>query len=205
MKGHGGIHGVSKVYKRPTNDIGQLRAVLDEVHRDGDLGVINYPRTGISSMWEYDGLGEIDAIEVWSIAWYLQDPVSGEAGSGNPAALEFYDDLLNQGHRLAVVGGSDNHCRSTHTAQGVGPPTTWMYAPKGDEGTILDAIRAGRTFISARPHDPFVTVVGSTDRDNYDIEIGDVGLIPESDHLAVRTTVANAVGERVQLVVNGDV
>jgi hypothetical protein len=52
---------------------------------------------------------------------------------------------------MPATGGSDNHYRATTAVQGVGQPTTWVFAADRTQGAILDGIRAGRTSVSAEP------------------------------------------------------
>ena len=62
--------------------------------------------------------------------------------------------------RLTAVGGSDTHLLRARDpdprhAQRLGTPTTWVAAgPHLDAGTILDALRGARTFVSATPAGP---------------------------------------------------
>ena len=90
------------------------------------------------------------AIEVWNGPWARL----------NSAALDFWEARLRLGQRLVAVGGSDTHIlrrRVTdprHT-QALGMPTTWVEAgPGADAAAIIDAMRAGRTFVSAGPDGP---------------------------------------------------
>ena len=55
------------------------------------------------------------------------------------------------GARRAAVGGSDNHWRSTFALQGVGQPTTWVYAADRSPAAIINAVQAGRTTVSWQP------------------------------------------------------
>lgn len=203
--GHAGVFGVNQVYDRATETDGQMRALLDEIHRDGGIGVVNHPRTNISSTWEYSGPVGMDAVEVWSIAWYLREEAFQGLSSQNHEALALYDTYLDDGHRLAAVGGSDNHWVWTSWAQGPGQPTTWIYAPEADEAGLLDGIRRGRTFVSWDWTGPQLLVEadsGDAD-DDYDCMPGDV--TSAAGRIDVRVTVANGAGHRLRLVLDGDV
>lgn len=91
-----------------------------------------------------------DTIEVWNIgAWYYQRP--GLAANDNDNALAFWDSFLAAGHRIGATGGSDSHWRILSTSQGVGEPTTWVWAKSRSRDDILAGLRAGRTFISHEP------------------------------------------------------
>ena len=199
--GHAGFSGVEQVYDEPDDTDAELSALVESVHDDGGVGVINHPRTSISSVWEYGGPLGMDAVEVWSIAWYLREDRTG-IGGNNHLALDMYDEYLTAGHRLAAVGGSDSHWRVLDPVGGVGTPTTWVRAPAGDETAVLDGIREGRTFISWDWTGPLVRIEARNGGSEYDLEIGDVG--ERSDQVAVRATTYGATGQRLRLVADGE-
>jgi hypothetical protein len=86
----------------------------------------------------------VDYVEIWS----GPDPASA---AKNALALPWYDALLNAGHRLAVSAGRDWHGPD---APGRPPVLTATYL--GIEGAVteahaLQAIRAGRTYVTLGP------------------------------------------------------
>jgi hypothetical protein len=98
--------------------------------------------------WEYTNDGGFHAIEVWNGPW----------AQLNAASLERWDGLLRRGVRCVAVGGSDTHYLHRHDAaprdaDWVGTPTTWVEA-EVTVGSILAALREGRSFISASPRGP---------------------------------------------------
>jgi hypothetical protein len=123
----------------------------------GAVVSVNHPKP-FGPAWEYDTVGPAHAVEVWNGPW----------GGLNVASLEFWDARLRAGQRLGAVGGSDTHVlRGTDPdarhSPSPGCPTTWVEAgPRSGAGSrsvveaILDAIRAGRTFVSASPAGPQV-------------------------------------------------
>lgn len=77
-----------------------------------------------------------------------------------PRVITLWDQLLDQGYRIAVVGGSDDHRAGADTgptASPIGRPTTRVLADSLSEAAIIDAIKKGRTFVQLRgADDPFV-------------------------------------------------
>ena len=104
----------------------------------------------------------------------------------NSAALAYWDQLLRAGERIYAIGGSDTHNIRSISFDPLrlamyGMPTTWVKID-GELTTdsILDALRAGRSFVSATPEGP--------------------QLILARDGDALRLRVAGAAGATVTIV-----
>ncbi len=65
------------------------------------------------------------------------------------SSAKYWDSQLRAGHRLAAIGGSDNHNATTPPGEvgAIGWPTTAVEADELSVPAILDGIRAGRTFV----------------------------------------------------------
>jgi hypothetical protein len=65
------------------------------------------------------------------------------------SSAKYWDSQLRAGHRLAAVGGSDNHNATTPPGDvgAIGWPATGIEADELSVPAILNGIRAGRTFI----------------------------------------------------------
>lgn len=123
-----------------------MQAIADLAHSADALFSINHP---VNPAW---GLGypDADSVEVWNYPWYSQ--VLPIVGSDPTMSVAWWErNYIAQGRHAAAVGGSDNHWRSTERVQGVGQPTTWVFARDRSMHGVLDAIRAGRTTVSAEP------------------------------------------------------
>ncbi len=86
---------------------------------------------------------------MWNISRLYQPPLP--SGSNNDDAIRYWQGWLDRGAKVAATGGSDSHWRSTFAAQGVGQPTTWVFARERTTAGVLEGLRAGRTFISHQP------------------------------------------------------
>jgi hypothetical protein len=151
--------------------------------------------------WEYGAPIPrfVDAYEVWNIHWLYPD-------SNNPTALAHYDELLSAGYKLPAVGGSDSHWRSTSSVQGAGQPTTWVKtpSPSPSQEEILAAIADGRTVVTWDWRGPKLRLDADLDGDGtYESGIGTERTA--SGSVPVRAIVENGAGERLRLVLDGDV
>jgi hypothetical protein len=104
-----------------------------------------------------------------------------------PRVITLWDSLLDQGHHIAVVGGSDDHRAGEDTgptASAVGSPTTLVLADNLSEAAIVKAVREGRTIVQLRgPDDPFV-----------EMTIGDAVIGDEISDIATAHVTAHVVG-----------
>jgi hypothetical protein len=95
---------------------------------------------------EATDFGLVDAIEI-------QTGPAGFGDTPNPftlTAIEFWEDALSRGHRIAAVGSSDSHNagRTTSATQTpIGQATTMVYAEELSERGIRDAVQAGHTYV----------------------------------------------------------
>lgn len=143
----------------------------------------------------------VDYVEIWS----QEDP---HARSKNDLALPWYDGLLNQGHHLALSAGRDWHGPD---APGSTPLLTATYLGIDGERTVesaLDALRAGRTYVTMGPTlDVAVTQadtvrgLGETARTGAAVVSVRVGETERRD----TWTVNNVHVDTVRLVSNGEV
>jgi hypothetical protein len=94
----------------------------------------------------------VDAIEVATGPGGIQE-IPGGLGP-NPftaTAVQFYEDALKSGRRIAAVGSSDSHKAGRRdnpvTQAPIGQATTVAYAPELSEAGVACAIKAGHTFV----------------------------------------------------------
>lgn len=138
-------------------DAGLLRFLEGVRAREG-TAVLNHPfygnrDEGEALAWGYDieaSLG-FDAVEVWNIGWPARHDVIPFADSDNYLSLPWWEREFASRREASAVGGSDNHWRSTTAVQGVGQPTTWVFARDRSAAAVLEGVRQGRTFIAAEP------------------------------------------------------
>jgi hypothetical protein len=166
--GHGGALGASAPVDHRVGLEGRTAAsILAEVRRQGGLFIVNHPALD---------LGAACIGCAWShpdTPW--QDVAAVELQTGNyevarlallGPTLAFWEARLDEGARLAAVGGSDDHRAGRDTgatASRIGTPTTRIFAPELSEAAVLEAIRQGRTQVALRgPDDPLIELETAT-------------------------------------------
>jgi hypothetical protein len=142
-RGHANVWGIRTPQEFRIRTQEELWQVRERVRAQGLLFSINHPKDG-GPPWEYRSAVNADAVEGWQAPWWF----------GNYQSLAFWDDLLRQGKRPTLVGGSDKHQGPFHgklSGYELGTPTTWVYARVRSEQAILEGIRAGHVCLSRNP------------------------------------------------------
>ena len=121
------------------------------------------------------------------------------------SSATYWDSQLRAGHRLAAVGGSDNHNATTPAgrAGAIGWPTTAVEASELSVPAILSGIRLGRTFID---------ITASRDKTlDFEAESGGIttkmgGTLHVADGARIQVTihVTAAEGSKVHLLLDGE-
>lgn len=133
---------------------GGSHELLETIKAEGLRSSINHPMT---YPWEWlddkTAISEMRMVEVWN------DPSWPENQVANPAALQMWTRWLNAGSRATAVGGSDFHTPKaldrgdgwTVPGHRVGLPRTYVDANSNDPSTILQAVDAGRAYVTMGP------------------------------------------------------
>ncbi|MFN2614705.1 MAG: CehA/McbA family metallohydrolase [Actinomycetota bacterium] len=206
---HAGCLGVTRHFDIDTPDDAGASALRDAVHGDGGIFIINHPFYNATKpndpAWGYSPSVRPDSIEVWNIAWPYRKEIFGQiaATSENYKSLPWWESEFLAAGPMPATGGSDNHWRATAGAQGVGQPTTWVFARDRSWPAILDGIRAGRTTVSAEPPafgGARLFLAAALGNDEF--MVGDV--VPSGGStIEVRARVVGAPGQMLRFVVDG--
>jgi predicted metal-dependent phosphoesterase TrpH len=145
--GHWNAWGTDRWWEFREPDTAAVERTMRAAIESGAVVSICHPKP-FGPPWEYANDGGFHAIEVWNGPWRQL----------NAASLARWDALLRRGVRCAAVGGSDTHYLrrrdvSERHADAIGTPTTWVAADR-TVGSILAALREGRSFISRSPRGP---------------------------------------------------
>jgi len=145
--GHAVVLGTRKWFewRLDTDDHFTMPQLADRVLASGALFVTAHPMAPgdpecSGCHWEYEDMlpGNSPAVEIWNGGW----------SPYNQMTVEMYYQWLNEGHKISATAGSDMH----------GPPDpdrrggrNVVYAEELSEEAILEAVRKGRSYISAGP------------------------------------------------------
>jgi hypothetical protein len=95
---------------------------------------------------------------------------------------------------VVAVGGSDMHNLKKEDIPRVGTPTTWIYLPGAPSAAgLLDALRAGHSFLSDAPDGPRLHLTAGT------AMMGDSIPRPQDGKVAVRARVLDGKGLSLEL------
>jgi hypothetical protein len=189
------------------------RRFLDLVHARGGIAVLNHPfygnrDQGEALAWGYgpEVSADFDAVEVWNIGWPARHDTIPFADSDNYLSLPWWEKEVLSRRQVAAVGGSDSHWRASSGLNGVGQPTTWVYARGRTPAAVLRAVREGRTFIAAEPPalggSRLFLEAREAWRGGRRAMVGDT--VRANGPLKVKVVVENGGGSRLRLVANGE-
>jgi hypothetical protein len=181
--GHGNAVGID-TYVDHRVGLGGVGAptITAAVQAQGGVFIVNHPKLALGDLcigcaWTHADTpwDQVDALEIQT----------GNAEVGGlflQQSITMWDELEDAGHRLAIVGGSDDHRAGMDTgatAARIGSPTTMVFGTLA-ESSIVDGIRNGRTVVKLRgPDDPMVELVA---RDGGALEVtvtGGAGMVAE--------------------------
>jgi hypothetical protein len=172
----------------------EIAAVIDLAHASGGLCSINHPKTG-GPPWEYTFNLPVDAMEVWQGPWPAR----------NEESLASWHNLLGSGRRVPAVGSSDYHRPPVQVIDypRLGQPTTWVKAAGRSVPAVLDAVRAGRAFISAMPEGPRLDLCAAAA--NIRAEMGGELSLAPGTAVEVEVEIEGGGDRALRLIADGEV
>ena len=186
--GHANVWGIDGWIDFRGSDDDRVRALIDDAHARGSMFSVNHPDSPIP--WLHEQVRGYGALEIWNAPWRYYN---------EPALLRWEGHLL-KGERIVAVGGSDSHCipPAPMTQPNLpGEPCTWVYVEGGlTQRGVLDAVQAGRVFISESPMGPYIDMrVTAAGREALP---GDVLDVPEGTPLQVRVRYRGPDGKKLR-------
>jgi MYXO-CTERM domain-containing protein len=154
--GHGNGVGISSyVDHRVGYDNRTMQNIVDDVVAQGGIFLVNHPADNLGQQcigcaWGHmddTPWDEVSGIEVLTSGWDIG------VNLFTPTVLQMWDTLEDAGHKLAAVGGSDDHRAGVNeggTSSDVGSPCVSVLADGLSEAAILAGVRARHTIVQLR-------------------------------------------------------
>jgi hypothetical protein len=142
--GHANFLGIDQPYDAPffTNTPEEALSRFTSARERSALIIINHPCDD-SCGFQFDlQKFPFDCLEIWN----------GPMRESNFKAVALWQSLLEAGQKIPAVGGSDYH--KDGLFQILGGPCMGVYAMSNSPRDILDALRAGHSFIRFAPDGP---------------------------------------------------
>lgn len=151
-KGHANLYGVKMPLINPldVNTTEEMQEKLKEAKKNNAIVSINHPFCPYCGWrWGLENTS-FDMVEVWNGA------VSDEY---NKKALDWWQQQLAAGKKIAVVSGSDYH--RTEKSRELSQPTIYVWALSNSQADILKGMSNGASFITYEPNGPQLEVSGA--------------------------------------------
>ena len=181
----------------PDERTGRIQDFLTHARSVGAFVSAAHP-LGATLAWRFfgdavvDPAARTDSLEVWT----------GPFQPDDQASVDTWDAMLRQGQRLVANGGSDLHGVRNTGGFLAGTPTTVVHAPALGKRQVIEALRAGRSFVTRVPRgvELYLAVQGS--KGQRQIMGGTVYGAP-SDLVDVELVVRRGAGMRLVLLRDG--
>ena len=198
-RGHMNAFGERRFVDFRLGDGRPISAVATEISTAGALLSINHPlrpddETCMGCGWNDRDDATISALNAVEI-------VNGDLAEGPMSGWSFWASMLNRGHHLTAVGGSDEHTPDETSDQRIGRPTTVVYARNLSERAIVDGIRDGRVYIRTRSSEG-PTLELWADANRVRVQPGEKA---PAGQLRLGAVVGRAEGQRFEWIRNGSV
>ncbi len=204
--GHANAFGIRDyVDFRISREEGSMDRLLNDLAAQDAIISVNHPLLHFGSQcmgcgWDvetdYSKVTAVEAVGGGILKFFgtAENPISG---------LRFWQNLLNQGHRLTAIGGSDNHDPVDPGASQppIGVPTTVVWSESFTVKGILDGVRSGRVFIDVVGEPDWKIDIQGTVEDQS-IPMGGVLMVKPGDRVSISASVAGPTGHVVEFIDN---
>lgn len=157
-KGHMNLIGITKMPEKvmelvtstEENEMERcMMQIIQEGINNGWITSINHPFLTIWK-WKYEmtKLNVIDCIEI------INDPTYPYAPQANEKALNFWDELWKDGHKIWGIGGSDSHNLIHERYEGANDPSiisdpgTYVFCEGLSPENLIEGVKQGRICVS---------------------------------------------------------
>ncbi len=136
-KGHMNFFGVKAPFENSfiANSEEEMHEIVAHAREKGAVISVNHPKCNICPyLWENE---DFDMLEVWN----------GPMRPTNIRGLAYWTELLRQGKKIPIVGGSDYH--KPHMPVRLANPVTGVYSPSMSADDIIDSLKKGHAFVTS--------------------------------------------------------
>ena len=143
-QGHANFLGVDKPYDEPfyANSMDEVQSRFASARSRGALIVINHPFDPVCPfLFDMNSL-PFDCLEIWN----------GPMRGSNLQAIGLWQNLLKEGKKIPICGGSDYHRDSLLLFPG--GPATCVYALSAGATDILSALKRGHAYLAYSVNGP---------------------------------------------------
>ncbi len=180
----------------PSRPVATLGA---EVARDGAFLSINHPTRPDDERCM--GCGWNDADDGTVSQFHGVEILNPDGTEDLLAGWRYWARLLNRGHRLVAVGGSDEHTPDETADRRLGVPATMVYATELSERALVEGLRSGRVYIRTRGIEgPEVEL--SAHRDDV---VTHMGAATAPGALTLDVVTRGGTGQQIQWLRDGEV
>ncbi len=131
---------------------------MAEARMRGATIVTNHPfQNSAGGRWQVGFDVPFDAYEIWNGNWAIH----------NAQALAFWHDMLCEGRRVPITGGSDFHLKNRRRH---GRPANRVFVQTASIAGVLAAVRAGANLVCATPDELTAQPLGDTPMYGQDVQ-----------------------------------
>jgi hypothetical protein len=211
--GHANVFGTTDFIDFRASTPEQSKRVLEDAKRAGGIVSINHP--GLPSGEVCMGCGWTGAIEsdlvdaVEIVNGSVLDSAGGVLKS-RLSGIPFWEALLNAGHRVTGVAGSDNHDAGLtgDKAVVIGAVKTVVFARELSQSGLLEGIASGRVFIDLKGTDNRVVDLQAQVKSDSALAekalMGGTLRAPPGSMVSLTVRVDDVANPQVQLIRSGE-
>jgi predicted metal-dependent phosphoesterase TrpH len=119
--------------------------LLEAIATSGAFISVNHPMRPDDETCMGCGWNVIDDAVMRSV--HGVEVVNGTTRTGPMSGWGFWARLMNAGHRVVAVGGSDDHTIDSGDDARLGQPATLVYARELSENAIVEGLKSGRVYV----------------------------------------------------------
>lgn len=174
--------------------------LLAQVGASGAFIAINHPlrpddETCMGCGWNDDAAATIERVHGVEL-------VNGALRPGSLDGWPYWASLLNRGHRLTAVAGSDEHTIDAPQDQNLGTPATVVYAAALSEPELVAGLKSGRVYIRTQnAQGPVLDFTAESSGQLF--QMGDAIPAGAGSVATLQATVSNAEGQAIEWIRNG--